>query len=299
MPRAREWRLHIGAHKTATTHFQATLAQYRPALLEAGIDFIPHKSIRSARLGKHVLRPHQRLPFFHGFIGRTAFERTLNPLRQGPPVVAISEENLIGGSRDLLGDRFYANAADRLSLLEAIARVSKVTLFLAVRRLDEILPAAYVQTLKDRAPNGSAKPSFEPIRVNALASPPTWFELVARVKREVPSATLKIWKFEDYVRHEAEVLASFCGANLRKDESLPVPTRTRTPSAEVVAELESLDPRMPPAQRKSIVDRIRNEADDMPKYRPFSSEERRRLGDVYEEDIDNIRTVFPDVILDF
>lgn len=298
MPRPREWRLHIGAHKTATTHFQATLALHRSELLEAGIDFIPHQSVRSARLGKYVLRPHRRFPFY-GFVGRRAFERTLGALMQGPPIVVLSEENLIGGSEGLLCDRLYADATDRLSLLEAIARASKVTLFLSVRRFDEILPAAYVQTLKDRASRCSTKPSFEPIRVKALSSPPSWFELVSRVRREVPSANLKIWRFEDYVRHEAKVLGAFCGASLSNDKPVPIPNRTRTPSAEAVAELESLHPGMSPAERKSIVERIRSEADGKSKFQPFSSEERRRLGDVYQEDIEKIRTAFPDVVMDF
>ena len=35
------WRIHIGAHKTATTHLQQTLAAIRPRLVEQGIDPIP------------------------------------------------------------------------------------------------------------------------------------------------------------------------------------------------------------------------------------------------------------------
>ena len=41
-------RLHLGAHKTATTHFQRTLGRHRDALLALGVDFVPAGELREA-----------------------------------------------------------------------------------------------------------------------------------------------------------------------------------------------------------------------------------------------------------
>ena len=143
-----EWRIHIGAHKTATTHLQDTLELLRSQLSCAGIDYIPRQLMRSVRIGKKW-RAFRRMPL-GGLIGRRVFQRALVPLMQGPQVVAISEENLIGTSRGLLTALLYPDAAHRLAPFEALARISKVRVFLSIRRFDEVLPAAYVQTLKER-----------------------------------------------------------------------------------------------------------------------------------------------------
>jgi hypothetical protein len=48
----RSWRIHLGAHKTATTHLQETLTAVRPALAERGIDFIPNQRVRGRGLAQ-------------------------------------------------------------------------------------------------------------------------------------------------------------------------------------------------------------------------------------------------------
>ena len=46
----RHWRIHLGAHKTATTHLQETLTLVRPTLAARGLDYIPNQLVRGRRL---------------------------------------------------------------------------------------------------------------------------------------------------------------------------------------------------------------------------------------------------------
>ena len=45
-PPVRQWRIHLGAHKTATSHLQETLAAVRDDLVGQGVDFIPNPLVR-------------------------------------------------------------------------------------------------------------------------------------------------------------------------------------------------------------------------------------------------------------
>ena len=49
------WRIHIGAHKTATTHLQQTLAAIRPRLVEQGIDPIPLAALRASGFARMLI----------------------------------------------------------------------------------------------------------------------------------------------------------------------------------------------------------------------------------------------------
>ena len=55
LPPVSNWRIHIGAHKTATTHLQQTLAAIRPRLVEQGIDPIPLAALRASGLARMLI----------------------------------------------------------------------------------------------------------------------------------------------------------------------------------------------------------------------------------------------------
>ncbi len=62
------WRIHIGAHKTATTHVQEILTLMRPQLVARGIDFIDNHTVRRSGLAKALSerRIWTRLPVLRG-----------------------------------------------------------------------------------------------------------------------------------------------------------------------------------------------------------------------------------------
>lgn len=102
----REWRIHLGAHKTATTHLQQTLEAHRPALVERGVDFIHFRAFRS--VATPYVRPNswQRRLWSPPVARR--FERALDGLRAtGPDTVLLSDEDILGYSRDQLGRTLY------------------------------------------------------------------------------------------------------------------------------------------------------------------------------------------------
>jgi hypothetical protein len=68
----REWRIHIGAHKTASTHIQHVLGDLRPQLLAGGLGvLVPHQGLREAKLTS--LASHRRRNRFASLAHTSAF----------------------------------------------------------------------------------------------------------------------------------------------------------------------------------------------------------------------------------
>ena len=154
LPPVRQWRIHLGAHKTATTHLQQTLAAVRDDLTGQGVDFIPTPRVRARNLASALGRPRPiaRLPIVGSAHMRDAIEAVLAPLRIGPEVVAFSEENILGVPGHMLAAPLYPRAAVNLGRLASLAGRAEVVFFLSIRSYDTLIPSAYVETLKHAPP---------------------------------------------------------------------------------------------------------------------------------------------------
>jgi hypothetical protein len=81
--RIREFRLHIGPHKTATTHLQAALALMAPHLHTLGIDYVPMAVLQGKRIPD--LRRRNWRTWLGGAALRQEFVAKLAPHRHGAP----------------------------------------------------------------------------------------------------------------------------------------------------------------------------------------------------------------------
>jgi hypothetical protein len=287
----REWRLHLGAHKTATTHLQETLARRREWLLERDLDFLPMPAVRALRLPPPRGRYGWRLRL--GWPMRHRIETAIASLRRGPGRIAISEENLLGGVRDLLGWPFYPDVPERLRPYATLAPAAELHVFLAVRGFDKLLPSAYTQQLRFRALPGG----FDPIRAAVMKRSPSWTELVKRIRDALPRARLTVWRQEDYRVHDWAILSRFCGVDIPEGERLPRPVGTRSPSAQAVAAFEALDPGLNREARVRAAEAIVAADGGEARFEPFSESERRLLGEAYEEDLMRMQREFPYVLM--
>ena len=207
------WRIHIGAHKTATTHVQEVLALLRPELVAQGVDFIPNRQLRAGGVAVALTRRHAaaRIPLLRGRMVRRALAARLDPLRAGPATLVLSEEKLLGGSQHVFSDPIYPGLERTVGLLATLASRAEVTLFLSIRSFDTQLPSAYVQELKFMAPIGGG---FDGIRHRVLARPPSWFDMVRRIRAAAPGIPLRVWRQEDYRDNPRAILSALCGVEV-------------------------------------------------------------------------------------
>jgi hypothetical protein len=275
------WHIHLGAHKTATTHLQETLAAIRPVLLEKGIDYIPLDAMRPVT--NRLLRRSARIKQVFGRLS-PELGRVIDGLRQGPDHVILSEENLLGRLEDCFALPPYGGLGWRLAALAGMLGETETRVFLTIRRMDEFLPSAYAQALR----HNPQKQRFTEIRARLLTRPPRWTEIVARIESALPRARVEIWLYEDYRAHAAEFVQRLTGVDPGSLPEIEVPRSTATPSAAAIASMEALDRRRLAGPRwtqmaQAICARDPASAKTDP-FRPFSAEDSARFAALYDED---------------
>ena len=274
--------LHVGAHKTATQHVQDTLSMGRKVLFERGVDYLPRDEVRRVKLppGAGLWRWRVRL----GWPMRRRFEATLAPLRRGPERVLISEEDLLGWSTELLAWPFYPRAEQRLQCFASFAGRTELKVFLSVRNFAKLLPSAYAQVLRWRPVPGG----FEVIRAAALRRPPSWTDLILRIRRVLPTAQILVWTVEDYSTRSREILAEFCGTEIPNLPELPPPRRTRSPSAQAISAIEALNSGLGEGTGSDYSKAVRSIIDEdrgKEKFVPFSDGDAAFLTEAYQDDL--------------
>lgn len=295
------WRIHIGAHKTATTAVQEILALMRPGLVERGIDFVDNHQVRASGLAKALFerRLATRLPVLRGRAVAGIMARHLDPLRAGPTTFVLSEEKLMGGSLQVFSDPPYPQIERIVPMLASLRGGgaeggTEVALFLSIRSLDGQLPSAYVQELKFSPPIAGG---FDNLKARILARPPGWFDLVRRIRAAAPAVPLRVWRQEDYRRNPAAVLAALCG---RDPGPLPVmddPYWTKSPDLAAVRAAEALPADMPRAERRARVLEIFREAGEGERFDPFDAAEKEALRAAYARDLERIEALDPEILL--
>ena len=298
-PPVRQWRIHLGAHKTATSHLQETLAAVRDDLVGQGVDFIPNPLVRQRNLARTLSqrRPIARLPIVGRAYMRAAIESVVAPLRAGPEVVVLSEENIVGVPEHMLKVPSYPQAEPNVGRLASLAGRAEVMFFLSIRSYDTLLPSAYVETLKHALPPPGG---FQEAVAELLARSPSWFDLVSRIRAAAPGIPLRIWRQEDYRANARAIMEAVCGCALGPLPEISDPTWTRSPSADAIATAEALPRDLPRAERLTRVREIFAAAEPgADPFRPFGTAERQRLRAQYEADLERIARVHPDVLMRF
>lgn len=289
-----ELRVHLGAHKTATTHLQDSLVAHRAAIARAEVDYIPRE--RFGPLQRRFSNPDHWRKRLWSWPVEQLFLSQFKALRDGSATVLLSDEDLLGFSYDLFSTPIYPDLRG-LHVVRCLARNTKLSLFLGIRAFDQILPSAYAQSIKAIAP----KPGWlDEIRVSIAQAPPSWAELVGNLKAMFPEAALQVWLQEDYRAHSQEILTFFVGRDVGRFPDLTPPQRTTSPSHEAILEAERLDPSLPMAARRTRVREIFYK--ELPTgnghlpFTPLDDGEIARLRAHYEDDKRALERLYPGVI---
>ena len=242
-------RFHIGAHKTATTHLQMTLAGCR---LAAGTCYVPLKRLRMT-LTSPVRKRRPHLPWHRWYGGTWLF----------------SDENILGTTEHSL--RMYPDPAHALRhFLDC-----ELSVFLCVRRYDTFLASAYGERLW-RHPFRPF-PGELPVR--------RWPDVVRDLQHDLPGVPLHLWRYEDYRNHAGQIMQYYAG-NAIEQFGAPLQRDPKSGfSGRAVAELARRGGRRP---WKSEVLQLREAfpiSPEYPRFNPWSAEQQVRLEERYVEDL--------------
>ncbi|MGR3485065.1 MAG: hypothetical protein ACU0BF_06940 [Paracoccaceae bacterium] len=175
--------LHIGLHKTATTHLQSNLKHNAGTFARHGVRVLTPWDMR---------RPGRRVPELLGIWG----DGSLAKLADGASRVVLSEENFIGtpfDSKGRLRAQPYPRVVKRLRGAVAAVSPAPVQLFMGLRHPVPFVLSCYSQTLLsgNRLSMFDFAAALTPDRVD-------WTELVERILSVEGIETLHVWRQEDY-----------------------------------------------------------------------------------------------------
>ncbi len=197
---------HIGAHKTATSHLQRSLARARDRLAAEGVRYYGPD---------HFRLPGRTIPALFGFRPGVAAGGAKRPaaeqlalLRKDANRLVLSEENFIGPLNQPHG-RFmkhrYKMAGVRLTELATVID-HKVDVYLAIRRPTAFINSAYCQMLL----GGRVQPVEVFQRRNPLSSV-DWVDLVAGLRAAQGVGAVTVWQYEDYGAIFPKIVAGLVG----------------------------------------------------------------------------------------
>ena len=196
--------IHIGAHKTATTHLQKSFYRSADRLAAYGVTFLGPRDLRDG------VFPIPEVMRWAGDDAALAeqVKTQLRAICAGRPTLVMSEENLPGVVQTLDMPRkgiFYPNADARLPrLLRAIGQ--PVELCLGVRDPARFLASAYTQRLM-----GGNLGLFADYIGTCDPARMRWSDYAARLVALPNVARLTVWRHEDYAALGPAILGRLAG----------------------------------------------------------------------------------------
>ena len=194
--------LHIGAHKTASSHLQNLLYKNRGLLAEANIRVY---GPRYLRMQGRNLAAMFGTSWSESPTPRRKPQRQLKFLAKGRSHMVLSEENLVGNLADQKGRTvmpLYPAAQDRVQELVSKWAPVPTELFLAVRDPTSFLASAYSQAMF-----GGIHIRPRQFRLKNDWREVDWAEYVDRLRAVTGLSNIYVWRQEDYNQSQRLIMA--------------------------------------------------------------------------------------------
>lgn len=207
--------IHLGAHKTASTHLQLSLWRARDHLGRGGVFYAGPSVLRCLPLAA-ALESGEPNP------SAEECRRELACMAANHPHLLLSDENILGGTHRngmaLAQEALYPFALRRVRQLIAMTGRGPATLFLSLRDPASFTVSAFaLQVMHGNETDFSAYlGGRDPARVG-------WAGLVQRLAMIETVARIVVWRYEDYRALRPQLLRLLVGSDLAGMVSDPPP----------------------------------------------------------------------------
>lgn len=282
-PFPRSAALHIGAHKTATTHLQRSFAMQQEALIKAGVRYYGPDTLRRPRRGLGDLFGLEGFGKTHPT--RSRAEQADFMFKDGHRLV-LSDENFIGVLHNKHGNMLsplYPKAELRVDALSKALDVGPIDVMIGVRDPTSFLVSAYGQALL-----GGQLNTFDSYVAKNPLSQIYWPGLVARLRGLPTVGRIVVWRYDEYRWRFHKICAALMGdqVNMR---ILPLPNKVHrglsgAAVAHVLTHLETGDPQILGDQARKAYP----VSEQTPAFAPFSVAEVEAATADYDQQIADI-----------
>ncbi|WP_208349676.1 hypothetical protein [Pseudaestuariivita rosea] len=272
---------HLGGHKTATTHFQASLFKNRAHLRDAGVQYYPPRKLRGP--GRN---------FDHRF-GRkrppgTDPQQILQQMAKGQGQIIFSDENLLGRVHNRKAPDvtlFYPRATAELKKFVRACPGHQIELFIAIRNTGDFYRSLYCQQLVS-----GRHISFENFIAQTHHKSARWFRVMTRFSKMPEVSRIFVWRYEDYPATVKTILSHMISPDLAEKVTLIGNRKNDSLSAEAIFQLFDHVARGLPMTRADA-EKLRRQypqSEEYPTFEPWTAAEQADSLRRYDKDIDRI-----------
>lgn len=259
--------IHLGVHKTATTHFQSRLYNSIPTLAQAGVGYLGLDKTRELITSK----------IFGNFKIEDSLEKLLNEEKR----LLISDENIIGGTDKLRSELIYPDATSRLNFLFNKIPVDICDVHITIRNPEDYLISRYCEYLRHYK-FMSISEYFDSFDLKIFS----WMPLISAIEN-VTGKNVQVTLFENVFDDEDAYLQKLTGVDINfAQASEGASIRRSKISLESYRILEHLADHYP----RHMTKRLMNMMDNNPQrskttlLKPFSKEITAKLKENYARD---------------
>jgi hypothetical protein len=272
--------LHLGVHKTATTHLQRWWGHC--AKVEGAASYAPMSEVRESFTPAAHPGGQRRL----GGPAAEVAKAWLAGWRARTDRLVMSDENLLGFCPPLFAAQsLYATARGRLASVAQLIPDTELRVWLCVRDYGSFIRSAYCELLR-------SKP-YRPFRQTYTGfdlSERSWCELAQDIQSAFPRATLTVWPYESLDRLRGSITASLFGV---PQEALPEPDDHRDRqslsglAAKLLDDIYEQSGSVAATQARAPAERILA-GPDFERFDPWTADERAELSERYARDLERL-----------
>lgn len=212
-----EIKLHLGAHKTASTHLQKTLQKNSARLDAGGICYIPLARLRT------IFTRQLRRAF------RSARDSNVKSLNKGILLslkdelhrresetgmryrsLILSDENIFGSLKRLHDSgALYGDCEMRLECLAGLFRGCNVKVIYGIRNYADFYPSAYAELVRD----GATCDSFSEFMDRLHLENNSWTTICRCISAAFGEANTRVFRHEDYARIIGNIIEEIAGSS--------------------------------------------------------------------------------------
>lgn len=175
--------LHLGAHKTASTHLQSLFSKIASDFCHPKVHYIGPEVLREITKGSKSN-------------GVDNLKATITELisTEDREILLISDENMLGTLGQFVRTgKFYGEAHRNLSRYSFLSNnFNNITIWLTIRDVKSFKKSAYIELLNWRRQKYAKK--FLDVSIDNK----NWFELISVIHKVFPSANINILIYEKY-----------------------------------------------------------------------------------------------------
>ena len=192
--------LHLGAHRTGSTHVQGVLGKNTALLAAAGIGAPSQEAVKIALTKPINVYPAPTHAGFEQLVHNSGCE--------GRKTVVISDENLLGFLNSIFSHgEFYPDTAVNMVALKAMLPVAPAKIVIAIRPYDSFFASAYGRWL---APKRMVLPRAA-LSELMLGLARGWGDVLTEVAAAFPESELRISEYSPAPRFAPSQLAAILG----------------------------------------------------------------------------------------